>query len=104
MLAVIQFLRAKSFLTSVGNGLSSILLIFIIALLAQVLPKNVFGPSIVILAIYGILEALGVGMVMNIGVRNLAQSSYIYLYLFLYGCVEFSGYILQVFKVKKHEA
>jgi hypothetical protein len=99
MLAVIQFLRAKSFLTSAGNGLGSILLIFIIALLAQFLPKNVFGPSIVCLAIYGILEALGVGMVMNVGVRNLAQSSYIYIYLFVYGRVEFSGYIYKFLKL-----
>lgn len=104
MLAVRQFLRTKSSLTSVGNGLGAILGIFIITLLARILPNNVFGPSIVCLAIYGILEALGVGMVMNVRVRNLAHYRNIYINLLVYGWVEFSGHISKIFIIKKHEA
>lgn len=74
MFAVIQILRSKSFSSLVGNGLGAVLGMLTFALLARILPKDVFGPYIVFLAIYGIFETLRIGMVMNAMVRNLAQS------------------------------
>jgi len=73
MQAIKQIIKSKSFTSLIGNGLGAILGVVTFALLARVLPKEVFGPYLVFLAIYGIFETLRIGMVMNALVRNLAQ-------------------------------
>lgn len=73
MQAITQILKSKSFTSLIGNGLGAVLGVVTFALLARVLPKEVFGPYLVFLAIYGIFETLRIGMVMNALVRNLAQ-------------------------------
>ncbi len=73
MQTITQILRSKSFSSLIGNGLGAIFGVITFALLARVLPKEVFGSYLVFLAIYGVFETLRIGMVMNALVRNLAQ-------------------------------
>lgn len=73
MQALIQIFKSKSFSSLIGNGLGALLGVITFALLARVLPKDIFGPYLIFLAIYGIFETLRIGMVMNALVRNLAQ-------------------------------
>ncbi|MCF8425929.1 MAG: oligosaccharide flippase family protein [Bacteroidia bacterium] len=73
MQAITQILKSKSFSSLLGNGFGALLGVITFALLARVLPKDVFGPYIVFLALYGIFETLRIGMVMNAMVRSLAQ-------------------------------
>jgi O-antigen/teichoic acid export membrane protein len=73
MQAIKQIIKSKSFTSLIGNGLGAVLGVITFALLARVLPKEIFGPYLVFLAIYGIFETLRIGMVMNALVRSLAQ-------------------------------
>jgi len=73
MQGFIQIIKSKSFISLVGNGLGALLGVITFALLARVLDKEIFGPYLIFLAIYGIFETLRIGMVMNALVRNLAQ-------------------------------
>ncbi len=73
MQAVLQIIKSKSFSSLIGNGLGALLGVITFAYLARVLPKGIFGPYIIFLAIYGIFENLRIGMVMNALVRNLSQ-------------------------------
>jgi O-antigen/teichoic acid export membrane protein len=73
MQGFIQIVKSKSFISLVGNGLGALLGVITFALLARVLDKEIFGPYLIFLAIYGIFETLRIGMVMNALVRNLAQ-------------------------------
>ena len=74
MRGVQQIFKSKSFSSLIGNGLGALLGVLTFALLARVLSKDVFGPWLVFLAVYGIFEILRIGMVMNALVRNLAQA------------------------------
>lgn len=74
MQAILQIIRSKSFSSLLGNGLGAVLGVITFALLARFLPRDVFGPYIIFLAIYGIFDTLRIGMVMNALVRNLAQA------------------------------
>ncbi len=74
MSALKQIFKSKSFSSLIGNGLGALLGFFTLALLARFLPKDIFGPWLVFLAIYGIFETLRIGMVMNALVKNLAQA------------------------------
>ncbi len=73
MQALAQIIKSKSFSSLIGNGLGAIFGVITFALLARVLPKEVFGSYLIFLAIYGVFETLRIGMVMNALVRNLAQ-------------------------------
>jgi O-antigen/teichoic acid export membrane protein len=73
MQAILQIIKSKSFSSLIGNGLGALLGVITFAVLARVLPKDIFGPYIIFLAIYGIFENLRIGMVMNALVRNLSQ-------------------------------
>lgn len=73
MQALLKIIKSKSFSSLIGNGLGALLGVITFALLARILPKDIFGPYLVFLAIYGIFETLRIGMVMNALVRNLAQ-------------------------------
>lgn len=73
MQGLLQLFRSKSFVSLIGNGLGALLGVITFALLARVLNKEIFGPYLIFLAIYGIFETLRIGMVMNALVRNLAQ-------------------------------
>jgi O-antigen/teichoic acid export membrane protein len=73
MQAVLQIVKSKSFTSLIGNGLGALLGVITFAFLARILPKDIFGPYIIFLAIYGIFENLRIGMVMNALVRNLSQ-------------------------------
>ncbi len=73
MQALSQIIKSKSFSSLIGNGLGAILGVITFAILARVLPKDVFGSYLIFLAIYGVFETLRIGMVMNALVRNLAQ-------------------------------
>jgi O-antigen/teichoic acid export membrane protein len=73
MQGLLQLFRSKSFVSLIGNGLGALLGVITFALLARVLDKEIFGPYLIFLAIYGIFETLRIGMVMNALVRNLAQ-------------------------------
>lgn len=73
MKAVTQIIKSKSFTSLIGNGLGALLGVITFAFLARILPKDVFGPYIIFLTIYGIFENLRIGMVMNALVRNLSQ-------------------------------
>ncbi|MBC7381721.1 MAG: oligosaccharide flippase family protein [Bacteroidia bacterium] len=74
MSALKQIIKSKSFSSLIGNGLGALLGVFTFALLARLLPKDIFGPWLVFLAFYGIFETLRIGMVMNALVKNLAQA------------------------------
>ncbi|MDZ4666342.1 MAG: oligosaccharide flippase family protein [bacterium] len=69
-----KIIQSKSFSSLIGNGVGAFLGVVTFALLARVLYKEIFGPYLIFLAIYGIFETLRIGMVMNALVRNLAQS------------------------------
>ncbi|MBP7510426.1 MAG: oligosaccharide flippase family protein [Bacteroidia bacterium] len=73
MQGVKQIVKSKSFSSLIGNGVGALLGVITFALLARVLFKEIFGPYLIFLAIYGIFETLRIGMVMNALVRNLAQ-------------------------------
>lgn len=73
MQAVLQIIKCKSFSSLIGNGLGALLGVITFAILSRILPKNIFGPYIIFLAIYGIFENLRPGMVMNALVRYLSQ-------------------------------
>lgn len=73
MQGLLQLFKSKSFVSLIGNGLGALLGVITFALLARVLDKEIFGPYLIFLAIYGIFETLRIGMVMNALVRNLAQ-------------------------------
>lgn len=73
MQALLKIIKSKSFSSLIGNGLGALLGVVTFALLARILHKEIFGPYLVFLAIYGIFETLRIGMVMNSLVRGLAQ-------------------------------
>lgn len=73
MQGIKQIVKSKSFSSLIGNGVGALLGVITFALLARVLYKEIFGPYLIFLAIYGIFETLRIGMVMNALVRNLAQ-------------------------------
>ncbi|MCG9881382.1 MAG: oligosaccharide flippase family protein [Bacteroidia bacterium] len=73
MQGILQIVKSKSFISLIGNGLGALLGVVTFALLARVLDKEIFGPYLIFLALYGIFETLRIGMVMNALVRNLAQ-------------------------------
>lgn len=73
MQGVLSIVKSKSFISLIGNGLGALLGVVTFALLARVLDKEIFGPYLIFLALYGIFETLRIGMVMNALVRNLAQ-------------------------------
>lgn len=70
-----RLLRTNAFVSLAGNGLSAILGLLTLALLARLCSKGEFGIWILFLTVYSLADALRSGLILNALIRHLAAET-----------------------------
>ena len=70
-----RLLRANAFVSLLGNGISALLGLLTLAILARVCSKEEFGKWILFLTVYALADTLRSGLILNALIRNLATET-----------------------------